>query len=242
MARRTGPAARRLGAAGALLTALALSGCMPAGIPVPATPESLVGTWSLDEMFASPEQPFVSFARDGSWSASDGCNRVSGDWNLGPKGSLIVTSGPQTSSACDGAPLPAAVLAADRVDIRNDILVLHGSRTADVTELVRSRDPLVGPQRLPIGYWAESDEPGAPFLFISSKGSFTGNDGCNTLTGPWEITDTGDIRFPATVSTEMFCEGVDTWLGEAVLGRAVGGVMTLKSADGTVLGQLTARR
>lgn len=242
MAHRTGPATRALGAVVALLTALALSGCMAAGIPAPATPESLVGTWSLDGTFTSPEQPFVSFARDGSWSASDGCNHVSGDWDLSPDGALSVTSGPQTSSACDGAPLPGAVLAAARVDIRNDTLVLHGSRSADVTELVRSKDPLVGPQRLPIGYWAQSDEPGAPFLFISSKGSFSGNDGCNTLTGPWEITDDGDIRFPATVSTEMFCEGVDTWLGHAVLGRAVGGVMTLESADGTVLGQLTARR
>ncbi|MET1015829.1 MAG: META domain-containing protein, partial [Leifsonia flava] len=83
---------------------------------------------------------------------------------------------------------------------------------------------------------------GAPFLFLSSRGSFSGNDGCNTLTGPWEATDDGGIRFPATVSTEMFCEGVDAWLGEAVLGRAISGVMSLYSEDGEVIGQLRARR
>jgi len=225
-----------------VLVALTLCGCTQGGLVHEATPESLVGTWSVAQTFDSPEQPYVSFTRNGSWSASDGCNRVYGEWNLGSDGSLSVSSGPQTGAVCDGMPLPGAVLAANRVDLRGGLLVLHGSSAADETELERTRDPLVGPQPLPIGYWAQSDAPGAPFLFIGSKGSFSGNDGCNTLTGPWEITDSGDIRFPATVATEMACEGVDTWLSDAVLGRAIGGVMTLESEDGTVLGELTARR
>lgn len=229
-------------AAALVVVALTLPGCSWRDIPRAASPESLVGTWSLDETFDSPEQPFVSFARNATWSASDGCNRVQGEWDLGANGAITVTSGPQTDLTCDGAPVPDAITTAERVELRGDTLVLHGSRPAGVTELVRSRDPFVGPQSRPIGYWVEDDTEGAPFLFLSSRGSFSGNDGCNTLTGPWEATDDGAIRFPATVSTEMFCEGVDTWLGEAVLGRAVGGVMTLQDEDGTVLGQLTARR
>ena len=233
---------RRAKAALLVVAALALTACAQVGVPRGATSEFVVGAWSLDETFDSPEQPFVAFARGGSWSGSDGCNRVGGTWSLDADGSLRVTSGPQAGATCNGAPLPSALITTEWAEMRGDALVLHGSRTAEVTELVRSTDRLVGPQRLPIGYWAESDAAGAPFLAISSKGNFSGSDGCNTLTGPWEMTDSGDIRFPATVSTEMFCEGVDTWLGEAVLGRAVGGVMTLESADGTVLGQLTARR
>jgi len=39
----------------------------------------------------------------------------------------------------------------------------------------------------------------------------------------------------------MACDGVDQWLSQASQGRVRAGVMTLQSADGTVLGQLTAR-
>lgn len=223
------------------LLAVMISGCA-LGRTSSATPESLVGTWSLEQTFDSPEQPFVSFVRDRSWSASDGCNRAAGEWALEEDGTITVTSGPQTRLACDGAELPVAVTEAERMEVRGDTLVIHGSRDAVVTELVRSRDPFVGPQSRPVGYWVEDDSAGAPFLFLSSRGSFSGNDGCNTLTGPWEATDDGGIRFPATVSTEMFCEGVDAWLGEAVLGRAISGVMSLYSKDGEVIGQLRARR
>lgn len=236
MRRRTG-----LRAAGVLvLSALMVSGCALRGT-APATPESLVGTWSLAEKVNAPEQPYLSFLADGSWSASDGCNRARGGWDLDADGAISVTAGPQTRLECDGAALPDALTTAERVEVRGDVLILHGARAA-VTELARTRDPLVGPQRLPLGFWQENDTDGSPFLFIGSKGSFYGNDGCNTLTGPWEATDDGAIRFPATVSTEKFCEGVDAWLGRAVIARSIGGVMTLQSEDGTVIGQLRARR
>ena len=223
------------------LLAVMISGCAQDGISS-ATPESLVGTWALEKTFDSPEQPFVSFVRDRSWSGSDGCNRVNGEWDLEDDGTITVTSGPQTRLACDGAGLPSALTEAERVEVSGDTLVIHSASDTVVTELVRSKDPFVGPQSRPIGYWVEDDSDGAPFLFLSSRGSFSGNDGCNTLTGPWEATDDGGIRFPATVATEMFCEGVDSWLGTAVLGRVIGGVMTLYSDDGTVIGQLQARR
>lgn len=232
----------RLRTAGLLvLAALTLSSCAAGGAASAVTPRSLVGTWSLPTTFDSPEQPYLSIALDGAWSASDGCNRVRGEWDLDAGGAITVTSGPQTRIACDGAPLPTAMTAAERVEVRGNVLLLHGPPATAVTELVRSRDPLIGPQRLPLGYWEEDGSDGSVFLFIGSKGSFSGNDGCNTLTGPWEATNDGGIRLPATVSTEMYCEGVDAWLGQAVLGRAIGGVMTLQSEDGTVLGQLRAR-
>lgn len=43
----------------------------------------------------------------------------------------------------------------------------------------------------------------------------------------------GDIA-----STEIACEGIDTWLSQVATAQVQAGVMTVKSADGTVIGRL----
>ena len=204
-------------------------------------PGALVGTWVLDQSFDSPEQPYVSFVQDNTWSSSDGCNRVQGTWEVGSDGALTTTSGPQTMMACEGAQLPLAVSRSTRVEVDGDTLVIHSSYDSTVTTLVRSTDRTVGPQGLPIGYWVESNTPTAPFLSIQADGSYSGNDGCNVITGTWEQADDEAIVFTGGAMTLMACEGVDQWLSQAAQGRVQAGVMTLQSADGTVLGQLTAR-
>ena len=204
-------------------------------------PGALVGTWVLDQSFDSPEQPYVSFVQDNTWSASDGCNRVQGTWEVGSDGALTTTSGPQTMMACEGAQLPLAVSRSTRVEVDGDTLVIHSSYDSTVTTLVRSTDRTVGPQGLPIGYWVESNTPTAPFLSIQADGSYSGNDGCNVITGTWKQADDEAIVFTGGAMTLMACEGVDQWLSQAAQGRVQAGVMTLQSADGTVLGQLTAR-
>ncbi|WEO76324.1 META domain-containing protein [Cryobacterium sp. SO2] len=240
--RRYSPARFVLAAAFVLL----LAGCTivtpdsqsPSGT---AQPGALVGTWVIDKTFDSPEQPYVSFVQDNTWSASDGCNRVQGTWELGADGTLTTTSGPQTMMACDGAQLPLAVTRGTRVEVDGDTLVIHSSFDSTETTLVRSQDSTVGPQGLPIGYWVESNTPTAPFLSIQADGSYSGNDGCNVLTGAWEQTDDEAILFTAGATTLRACEGVDQWLSQAAQGRVQARVMTLQSADGTVLGQLTSR-
>ncbi|ANP73431.1 META domain-containing protein [Cryobacterium arcticum] len=204
-------------------------------------PGALVGTWVLDRTFDSPEQPYVSFVQDNTWSASDGCNRVQGTWTLAADGSLSTTSGPQTMMACDGAQLPLAVSRGTSVEVDGDTLIIHSSFDSTETTLVRSTDPTVGPQGLPIGYWVESNTPTAPFLSIQADGTYSGNDGCNALTGSWEQADDDAIRFTGGAQTLRACEGVDQWLSQAAQGRVQAGVMTLQSADGTTIGQLTAR-
>jgi heat shock protein HslJ len=206
-----------------------------------AQPGAIVGTWVIDQTFDSPEQPYVSFVQDNTWSASDGCNRVQGTWDLAADGTLTTTSGPQTMMACDGAQLPLAVSRGTRVQVDGDTLTIHSSFDSTVTTLVRSTDSTVGPQGRPIGYWVESNTPTAPFLSIQADGSYSGNDGCNALTGRWDQADDDAILFTAGASTLMACEGVDTWLNLATQGRVRAGVMTLQSADGTVLGQLRSR-
>lgn len=222
---------------------ITLSACAPetAGVRSSVEPSQLVGTWTIDASFDSPEQPFIDFADDGTWSSSDGCNRVQGTWELGTEGALTTTAGPSTLIACEGAQLPLAVALADYVEFDGDILLIHSSEESTVTELVRSDDPTVGPAGLPIGTWVESDASGAPFLILAADGTASGEDGCNVLGGDWELADDGAVNFGPFAGTLRFCEGVDTWLGSSAQGRIQGGVMTLQDADGLVLGQLTLK-
>ena len=232
---------RIVGLLAAAIVVIGLAGCvrLPVDLtPVSVSPANLVGTWTIDKTFDAPEQPYISFLRNGTWSASDGCNRVRGTWEVEHDGKLSTTSGPQTMMACDGAQLPLAVSKADRVEVRGKSLILHSSFDSTETTLVRARDPRVGPQGLPIGYWVESRTPDSPFLSIRADRSYSGNDGCNVITGRW--TSTGDsIRLIPGATSLKACEGVDQWLSEAVLGRVQRDVMTLEGANGDVLGQLT---
>lgn len=241
----THPPTRFLVASAAVLVLL-LAGCT---IQTPNTaspsgtvqPGALVGTWVLDQTFDSPEQPYIAFVQDNTWSASDGCNRVQGTWEVGADGALTTTSGPQTMMACEGAQLPLAVSRGTRVQVDGDTLVIYSSYDSTETTLVRSTDSTVGPQGRPIGYWVESNTPTAPFLSIQADGTYSGNDGCNVLIGTWEQADDEAILLTGGATTLMACEGVDQWLNQAAQGRVRAGVMTLQAADGTVLGQLTAR-
>jgi heat shock protein HslJ len=223
---------------------LALSACSPflarVGNSGPQ-PGALVGTWALDTTFATSEQPFIAFRPDNTWIASDGCNRIRGTWDLQRNGRLVTTSGPHTLQWCDGAQLPVAVSQADRVRVRGDSLILISSADSTETHLIRSNDPLVGPNSSPIGYWVERNAPTAPFLSITADRSFTGNDGCNSIFGTWTIADDETTQFSDVGSTRMACEGVDTWLSQLATGHIVAGVMTISSSDGTVIGQLFRR-
>jgi heat shock protein HslJ len=225
--------------AGAVLAIGSLVGC--AGGSGAVSEKDLVGTWALDEEFTSPEQPFISFSDDGTWIASDGCNQVRGTWELARDGSLTTTSGPSTLMACEGAQLPLAMAQATSVAFEGESLILTSSGESTTTVLVRSTDPAVGPQGLPIGRWIESNAAGAPFLDFSADGSLSGNDGCNSMVGgTWAAADDGSVELVMGASTLMFCEGVDTWLNLATKSRIQAQTMTLEDADGAVLGQLIA--
>ena len=226
----------------ALSSALLLSACStPVAEDRSVDPSELVGVWTLDEEFDSPEQPFISFVDDNTWSASDGCNRVQGTWELGTGGALTTTAGPSTLMACEGAQLPLAVSRADRVEVDGDALKIHSSFDSTTTDLVRATDSSVGPQGPPIGYWVEEMTPTAPFLSISADGTFSGNDGCNTLFGSWKTADDDAILFEQVGMTLMACDGVDQWLNQLAKGRVLSGVMSIEAADGTIIGQLTGR-
>jgi len=232
---------------GAVLAGL-LGGCATAGSSGSSVSPtgsvqagSLVGVWTVEGEFSTPERPYIAFVQDNTWSASDGCNRVRGTWTVASDGALSTTSGPQTLTACDGAQLPMLLVGATSVEVTPDSLTLIGTGdAARTTVLVRSTDPTVGPRGRPVGYWAQSRTPTSPFLRFSTDGTYSGNDGCNNLTGTWVSTPDDAVTLTPGATTLRACEGVDEWLGRAVQGQVQAGVMTLQAADGTVLGQLTA--
>ena len=233
---------RAMAVAAGVFTVVALTACATeSGARSSVDPEQLIGTWAIDETFDSPEQPYIDFADDGTWTASDGCNRVQGTWELGDEGALTTTAGPSTLMACDGAQLPLAVEQADYVIVDGDTLRIYSSAESTVTEVVRTDDPTIGPQGLPIGQWVESDAADSPFITISADGTFSGDDGCNVIAGSWELADDEAVLFSDIISTLRYCEGLDTWLADSALGRVQAGVMTIQDADGVVLGQLTAQ-
>lgn len=87
-----------------------------------------------------------------------------------------------------------------------------------------------------VGQWGGVPD-GAPVLVFSGEGSFTGNDGCNTLTGSWkQANDVVTLENMAT--TLMACEGVDTWLSRASTAKIEGMNLTVFDAQGGEIGVL----
>lgn len=113
---------RLLGAlaiAGAL--ALGVSGCAEgSGADSVAVPQAdeLVGRWVTGTEYEVPTVPFLLIADDGTWTGSDGCNGVQGDWSIDEAGDLTVEAGPTTMIYCEGVNLPA--MFADAVSARID--------------------------------------------------------------------------------------------------------------------------
>lgn len=230
-----------------ILCCAAMAGCTAtpsddaSSPPEALQPGILVGTWTVEETFDTLEQPYVAFVQDNSWSASDGCNRVQGTWDLEEENVLTTTMGPQTLMGCDGAALPSAVSLAATVAVDGDTLTLYDSDGSVSTELVRSTDSSVGPQGLPIGYWTEERTPTSPFLSIQVDRTYSGSDDCGEVAGTWEPGEESDsVTLTPDLAATATCDDAEGWLGQATLGRVRAGVMTLQSEDGTVLGELSA--
>lgn len=231
--------------AAALAGVVALTACSSTSTPTnPPTASisqgAIVGTWTVEHTFDTPEQPFVSFSQDHSWSASDGCDRVYGSWKLASSGRLSVVVGPHAALTCDGQALPLAVTHGSSVRQSGDSLTLRSSTDSTVTTLTRSTEKTVGPQGRPIGYWVAGKTPTSPYLSVRADGSFRSYDGCVTVTGTWVFSNTEQLRLRPTGSVPAVCTGVDQWLSKAASARVSDGVMTVLNGSGSKIGQLSA--
>lgn len=87
-----------------------------------------------------------------------------------------------------------------------------------------------------VGEWG-STASGKPNLNIENDGTFSGSDGCNTLSGKGLI-DGDEITFGPMASTLMACDDVDTWLSKAATGNVSGSTMTVLDDGGSTIGTL----
>ena len=88
-----------------------------------------------------------------------------------------------------------------------------------------------------VGSWGNTAQENEPSLEFTDAGEVFGTDGCNRLTGSY-TEDGGVVTFGQLASTMMFCEGVDTWLGQAATGKVSGDTLTISDESGTEIGKL----
>ncbi|RSZ61985.1 META domain-containing protein [Corynebacterium hylobatis] len=88
----------------------------------------------------------------------------------------------------------------------------------------------------PEGTWG-TEAQGEPHLVLAGDGRVSGSDGCNRLTGTWELVD-DQVELGPLASTMMACEGVETWLGGAETLTFDGDTMHVLDGQGAELGTL----
>lgn len=82
-----------------------------ASATAPATASGVTGTWFPLRMTGftglkrpRPQQPMLTFAADGTWTGSDGCNSLGGTYTLAAGGVFSATIGDQRLAGCDNVP------------------------------------------------------------------------------------------------------------------------------------------
>ncbi|RFA22715.1 hypothetical protein B7R25_03675 [Subtercola boreus] len=232
------------------IVALAMTGCTASATPAPnapqytpATTNTLPGTWIVADTYSSPDMPFLTFARDGSWTGSDGCNDATGTWSMDTAGVLTTTSGPQTRIYCDGAQLPLFLIDAVSARFDGTDLTLVGH---DGSELVKLRKPSSSEKAVArgtsvvVGLWTNT-EPGRDRLLkltMLDDGTVAGSDGCNDFTSTWRFAEDGSVSFGKLAITGRTCQGVVTWLNLASSAVLDGTTMVIRSMYGAQLGTL----
>ncbi|WP_029289288.1 META domain-containing protein [Cellulomonas sp. HZM] len=94
----------------------------PRGVRL-ATAADLVGSWKPADLDVDTD-PGLTFGADGTYSSSDGCNRVRGRWAVSAAGTFLATSGFSTLVGCEGAPVDSWVHDARWASIEHGRLVL----------------------------------------------------------------------------------------------------------------------
>ena len=88
-----------------------------------------------------------------------------------------------------------------------------------------------------VGSWGTSTTYGQAYLLIEQDGTVAGSDGCNRLTGTWQVGGKG-VSFSAWSGATAACPQVDGWLGSAVGARLEDGDLLLVDRDNLNLGTL----
>ncbi|MCU1478771.1 MAG: hypothetical protein JWQ64_3464 [Subtercola sp.] len=236
---------------GALALTVTVTACSAPAAPAPdapqftpATTSTLAGHWIVSDTYNSPDQPFLQFEHDGTWTGSDGCNNATGTWSMDTAGTLTTTSGPQTRIYCDGAQLPLFLIDAvsARYDGANLTLIGHdGKELVTLHHPTSTETPVPQGTQVVIGLWTSVEIGRQRLLQLSMKddGTVVGNDGCNDFTSTWRFAEDGSVSFSKLAITDRTCQGVVTWLSGASSAVLDGTTMVIRSQYGAQLGTLT---
>jgi heat shock protein HslJ len=106
------------------------------GTPAPTSPAgssdlagAMTGSWVLEGLdHASPTYtavPAVTLNADGTWTGSDGCNKLMGTWDVIDDGLFTATSGPTTLIGCRNVPYGAMLTGAARAAVVGGLLTFY---------------------------------------------------------------------------------------------------------------------
>lgn len=117
-----------------------------ASATAPATAAGVTGTWFPLRMTgfnglkkARPQQPVLTFANDGTWTGSDGCNSLGGTYTLGAGGQFSATIGDQRLAGCDNVPHTGVLMATRKLVGDKTSLRFLGADGLEVASYVRTR-------------------------------------------------------------------------------------------------------
>ncbi|MWB97936.1 META domain-containing protein [Agromyces seonyuensis] len=247
------PVSRLLVVALAAATALMLSGCAGGAGDAPAVDP--VGTWGDP---AAPGTPSLELFDDGTATGTDGCNRLVGGWELEDDGEVDFHGFASTLMACPGVDVwfvgaESARISGDRMTVIADGGVILGTLErgggatpapgagTGGTNSSASPDPSASAGAIAgtgyVGTWGEEADR-SPYLVISTDGTYTGSDGCNRMTGRWEIDDDGSLEFDDPALTRMACEGVDQSLSRLDSATIEGDALVVRDDHDAVLATL----
>jgi heat shock protein HslJ len=121
----------------------AASSAVPSSGVSPLERQELLGRWVpvLARSDRWHETPYVQFSQDGTWHGTDGCNGLSGRWNVDPDGAFEASSGPSTLIGCDNVNLGRWLVQAQAVKLDGDVLVLRDAKGNETGRLQRSTAP-----------------------------------------------------------------------------------------------------
>lgn len=89
-----------------------------------------------------------------------------------------------------------------------------------------------------LGRWTSSVFKGA-FVDIIEGGTFSGNDGCNTIGGSWVSSADGkSLELTGVFQTLMACEGLTSWSVSPAIFAQEGDTLVVGGTDGTTLDTL----
>ncbi len=192
----------------------------------------------------------LTFAADGSYAGSTGCNRIAGTYTQDGS-TLTIESGPMTKMACTGPVVEqeAAIVAAlPQVAsfTSGEALVLLSAEGAELLTYAPGIAGLAGTSWQATGInngkeavVAQAGTEKATIAF-ADDGTVSGSGGCNTFAGGYTTTDPDGLTFGPLASTQMACEEAAMQIEQeylAALGNVAtyqleGNTLTLRDASG----------